>query len=681
MRRDFSEGKGGHKTTMAVTYGASNDRGNIVTTFQYRKNERTFSRNREYSRSGSNEFAPTANYQTASSGKIANDRCPGGNAINDDGECLFTYANFSTELPEIEQINNFTSFSYDLTSNWNVNGNVKATRKETEWSYAPGANSLLYSDNAFYQTEFGATAVPDAYKNLPGYDSTNPNDYIWAKWRSLALGTRDTEVREDSFGGSLSLKRYIGDTWETEATVNADRIERRSDSVNGYAKRADLDALLNSGEFNILTNEGELPDSIRYQPWEMAKTEVTSGDIRATGEVIEGWAGPIAMAVGGSYSYEKYSNSRDELSLAGGVAGGGAGSIGYGTRHTQAAYMELAVPLHESVELSLAGRYDKFSDFGDTTNPKIAVKWKPSSIFMVRASAGTGFKAPEMINLHRGASSGQRNVVDVRNCPEEDWTDCNTVSITNKTQGNKDLKPEKSTSMNIGFVAQPTKEFSFTADYFKATITDQVGTALQNLLIVEAQGGDLSQYNSQILRGDDGTLLGVNSGPINMGKTVTSGIDLGAEYSTFVRGMGQFTIKNSYSYLLYHKQSSVFSTQLTDFVGTTSISSGLAYPKWRNQALIGFSRKKLSTNLSFNTISKYQKAVKNQGEMRSFTRIDGSVSYEILTDGILTIGAHNLIGRDAPRDDTITSSAADQLHGELYSTNGRSFFAQYKQTF
>jgi iron complex outermembrane receptor protein len=50
----------------------------------------------------------------------------------------------------------------------------------------------------------------------------------------------------------------------------------------------------------------------------------------------------------------------------------------------------------KNLEINVAGRYDKYSDFGDTFNPKIGIRYQPTDQLVLRGSANTGFRAPTL---------------------------------------------------------------------------------------------------------------------------------------------------------------------------------------------------------------------------------------------------------------------------------------------
>ena len=46
--------------------------------------------------------------------------------------------------------------------------------------------------------------------------------------------------------------------------------------------------------------------------------------------------------------------------------------------------------------MTLAGRYEHFSDFGSTVNGKFAARWEPISGYALRGSISNGFRAPSL---------------------------------------------------------------------------------------------------------------------------------------------------------------------------------------------------------------------------------------------------------------------------------------------
>ena len=114
-------------------------------------------------------------------------------------------------------------------------------------------------------------------------------------------------------------------------------------------------------------------------------------------------AGPVKIAVGGEHMWQE-----QQFKLSGGnntgptTTGSGYRVFNY-DRDIVSAFAEVAVPLVSpdmeipglyQIDLSLAARYDDFSDVGDTTNPKYGINWNITKGLRVRANYAESFVAP-----------------------------------------------------------------------------------------------------------------------------------------------------------------------------------------------------------------------------------------------------------------------------------------------
>ena len=129
-------------------------------------------------------------------------------------------------------------------------------------------------------------------------------------------------------------------------------------------------------------------------------------------------AGQVRMAAGLEYRDESISDVPDDQFQRGLIFGTEAVSAA-ASRDIWSAYVEFSLPLLESLELTLAGRYDDYSDFGDTTNPKVAVRWAPIESLAFRASWGTGFRAPSLAQIGLGPSQDSLFFEDTFGCADK----------------------------------------------------------------------------------------------------------------------------------------------------------------------------------------------------------------------------------------------------------------------
>jgi outer membrane receptor for ferrienterochelin and colicins len=105
-------------------------------------------------------------------------------------------------------------------------------------------------------------------------------------------------------------------------------------------------------------------------------------------------------------------------------------------------YLSLQDEWHIAADLDLTAgvRYDDYSDFGNTTNPRIALVWAASEKLTTKLLLGSAFRAPSFSELH------------FKNNP---------VSL-----GNPDIQPEKINSEELSFNYRPTATFQTTLTLF-----------------------------------------------------------------------------------------------------------------------------------------------------------------------------------------------------------------------
>lgn len=86
----------------------------------------------------------------------------------------------------------------------------------------------------------------------------------------------------------------------------------------------------------------------------------------------------------------------------------GYGSSFYAERTVSSVFAEASVPLigasnarrlAQRVDLSLAARYDDYSDFGSSLDPRIGLSWMPTPGVKLRGSWGTSYLAPKLKNF------------------------------------------------------------------------------------------------------------------------------------------------------------------------------------------------------------------------------------------------------------------------------------------
>jgi len=135
-----------------------------------------------------------------------------------------------------------------------------------------------------------------------------------------------------------------------------------------------------------------------------------------------------------------------------------------------ALFGEVGLPLHETIDIQIAVRFEDYSDVGNTLDPKLAVRWQPIDPLSLRASIGTSFRAPTLNQLSGRVTSLQFVA------PTSSFKAVDSV-------GNSDLSPEEATNINIGVIIQPSENLTLSLDYWQFNLESPVALEPFNAII------------------------------------------------------------------------------------------------------------------------------------------------------------------------------------------------------
>jgi iron complex outermembrane receptor protein len=132
-------------------------------------------------------------------------------------------------------------------------------------------------------------------------------------------------------------------------------------------------------------------------------------------------------------------------------------------------YVDVELDVSKAFLLSGAVRYEKYSDFGNTLNGKLATRLKVAPGFNLRASVSTGFRAPSLQQTYFNTiyTNFEQGV------PVEILL-ANNLSTVTRTLGIPPLKEEKSVNLSAGFTAKPAKSLTITVDGYLINVKDRI---------------------------------------------------------------------------------------------------------------------------------------------------------------------------------------------------------------
>jgi iron complex outermembrane receptor protein len=400
--------------------------------------------------------------------------------------------------------------------------------------------------------------------------------------------------------------------------------------------------------------------------------KLTDFAAKLDGSVVHLPGGDLKLAVGGEYQQHQL------LSYT--LASTGTANVGIAQllpsttrRNIASAYAEAfvplvgadnAMPLLRELTVSAAVRHDRYSDFGNTTNPKFALNYKPMADLTLCGSYGTSFRAPTLSDIDPSTLTISFN--QLTNNPS------GTVNTLWVRGGNDRLGPEKATIWSMGFDYKPAyiEGLSLSLTYFNVVYRNRIATpgndtlalssasreALLGSLVARNPSADLVNYYQNLAQYTgvkvDPTTVGafLDGRKVNVGQVRTEGLEFIASYRIPV-GPGQLRISGSANYVMNFKQALAPNAPLVDLANT--INNPL---HWRGRGSVSYTPGGFDGTFYVNYSGGYtNNSITSPVDVPSYTTFDLNLRQSIKGAGafgmremIFTINVQNLFDRQPP---------------------------------
>ncbi len=457
---------------------------------------------------------------------------------------------------------------------------VEVTKSFEPNQISPGTTfgpSTWYPLNATTKSTYDAL-----YNSLAGYFGASQLNYgapIAYRWRCMACGPRTIRTETDSYRVLFGVGGLIG-SWDYDIGLSRASSKSTSTLVAGFHYTDGLQQVFGSGLINPFLLPGQSQSAAGQAALDAVSADgvvlyggeslVTQFDASVSGDLgffgLPG--GPISMAAGVDLRREEFRFNGDERVTRRAVFNApfdDANVLDNVSRDVNAVFVELRLPLLKSLEVTLAGRHDRYDGFGGTTNPKASFRWQPMQSLIFRGAYSTGFKVPSFNQLFNGITETQYtglDLADPKTCPSgvasTTIAGCESIRPTELFGGKADLTPEESSQKSIGVVFEPNERFNASLDWWEIERENTIRSAPRDVLI---QYYDLFQDNW--IRDSSGQVVSIDRRYINSGGSLTRGIELDANLRGELAG-GRWTVSLNGSYLSLFQSKALESLPYSD---------------------------------------------------------------------------------------------------------------------
>jgi len=622
--------------------------------------------------------------------------------------------NYGTLFPSTQQITLFTNgelklgddnilslqISYGDESRILAKGSPSTS---VGFSSAPGGPAAqvmtITSSSPFYPG--GSAGVP-AVKGVTGQP-------LQLQWQDDPAGSAIYKDEQKNSRALLSDTGHFG-AWDFKANLLAARDNRVDHTRSGYLNGPALDAGVLNGIVNPFGAQNAAGTAYLNSIAEngVVIRNTTSGfdsfDFSAGRDLMKLDGGALAVNSGVAFHHDTMEDISPQNNANLPYNGRAPYNV-HASRNVSALFAEIDAPITKKLDIDFGVRADDYSDFGNTVNPKISLRYQPTDMLVLRASYNTGFRAPSLIDrygyrLPQATTTTAAKWDDPLLCPGTigvsgtgtitaaalaagltSATVCNAKQLV-QTGSNPNVLPEHSRNFTAGFVLEPTKNLSLTVDYWRIALTDTLGSLSETAIF-----DNPTLYAANFVRNPNGSLAYVSEDTQNLGGTITSGEDVDLLYRTPQTQYGKFTFDLRGTYTNQYEQQALPGGAWTQNVGRfggvtlgTYSNNPLLTFRWKHNLTVGWVDGPWSTVVAENFQTGYhdQNAVLSQyyRDIASYSVVNWTTTYSGIKNVTLSAGISNVFDRMPP----YTNSQATGILLDYASAVGRAYIltATYK---
>ena len=514
------------------------------------------------------------------------------------GEDRFNYRDFTASIVPSQR--------------WSVFGSLEGRVADSARGYAEILYTNTAAENTLAQTPL-FTGFESMDLTVSADNPFNPfgQDIVDVRRRIVELPSRRHRNQSQTWRTVLGVSGDLSDVhWDLAFTQN--RTDAREVFTNLlHAQRTQLalgpDCKAPCVPLNVFgptgSITGEMLDYLGTGAAGTGRSDLRTGTLTIDFPMGTLPGGAVEVVSGLEYRDESLTTRPDALISGANTIGGVNYEPVRGNRDVWEAYLEVRLPLLADVSLvklltlSVAGRISQYSDFGRTTNPRVAIRYEPFDSLVLRASFSRGFRAPSLSELYATQATSFEQINDpcasasnVRVLPGCSMqSDPTLVQFLTLKGGNPDLSPERAKTRNVGIVWQPAESVTLTADYYRIRGRSVVDSSAQFIVNENARSG---AFDDQVQRDAMGNINQIIADELNIGSRDVRGWDLTADLVIRLNA-GRIKLTSNATNIRSFEDQFAPDTVPRDQAGTFSdeASSGNgALPDWKFNAGIDFSR-------------------------------------------------------------------------------------------
>ncbi|MGO4380203.1 TonB-dependent receptor plug domain-containing protein [Pseudoduganella sp. RAF19] len=523
-------------------------------------------------------------------------------------------AEFRTLIPGVERVHTSLRGTLKLNENTEAYAEVLYGYSHADETFSAPltvGSGLRAWNNGRQALDTINVVLPVGHPNNPGSTPLPFNATLFD------LGPRMKQDKVDFYRALTGVKgAWSG--WDYDVSIGRSG-SKLKETVQNFVNRYEFEKVLADGSYNFADqskNSEEVRNRLRLSTLRPADSTLTTVDFNASKEVAQLPAGPLGFAFGAQWRREEM-DSQTSTAVLTGTELRPAINIINGSRDVTALFTEFNIPVVKDLSVNLAGRADKYSDFGSAFSPKASVRYQAAPWLLLRGTVSRGFRAPSLPEITNSTSVSYGSVID----PRDPITPTQARGITNITTANSNLSPERSNNIDLGFVLSPTPTSSIGVDYYRIRTNGVIGTESADSIIANE-----ATHPEKIVRDAQGRILTLYRQYANQGDRLASGFDFDLRQRFPHTPYGSFALNAQLSYVLKFEAPLSLGAPLTNGAGNNWFGS---IPKWRGVTSANWENGAYSGTLTWNYVDGYDQTTRPGERVKPVGTFDVNFGYKI----------------------------------------------------
>ena len=662
----------GQRSGGSITFGQVGDKGNIIAGLNYNKFDGISSADRDFSKDATYLYSGAISVLGSSRNPNGRIYFPAGSPLRTQYGCnsvtlrsgatggaqgdyrcydgstdSYNYQATNLIMTPQERTNAFFLANYQITDNLNAFAEVYHNKTSSNFAIA----ALPFDAN-----NDGVVISADNYYNPFGQDfgpvsELNSNQFLT---RFTSLGQRRSYYDTTTSQVVAGLEGFVGESWKWDAVFNYGHYFSENTSY-GYViynrlrdalgpSFMDTDGVVKCGASGAVIADC-VPLNIfnTYDPQTIATLsqyearphystmrQSRSFEANANGELFDLPAGAVQLAVGAAYREEYQRSEVDYVALADDtgrcdISQEACGSALSGKYDVTEVYGELYVPILADapfahlLSVTLGSRYSDYSLFGDSTNSKIQVEWRPIENLLLRGTVAEVFRVPRIQDIYAGPQGDSPQLRDLCigylptdtnhnnacgpgsgaiNIPAGGIEEPPTAQSNGIWSGSQlvgvELVPEEGKSFSFGVVYDPqwAPGLSVSLDYWRMYLNNMITRADAQTVLDVCYAVDSHPFCDWINRNADGQVNYIREPMVNLGRLDANGWDLAVRYRLPDTAWGNWLFGLDATYINRYDNDAITGTDIDavqHVAGTYNPSYGM-FARTRGRVFVNWSK-------------------------------------------------------------------------------------------